>query len=112
MYWWFVAACRAALKILSSAQGDELRISLRDRVAQVRAGLRLASDTQIQPLIVGDERRTMKVAESLLDRGIYAQGIRPPTVPRGESRLRIALMATHRPEDVDQLINGVRSSLG
>jgi 8-amino-7-oxononanoate synthase len=102
-----ISACRSALRILSGPQGDELRGSLRSRVTQLRAGLGSSSETQIQPLVLGDERRTMGVAESLLELGIYAQGIRPPTVPKGESRLRIAVMATHRPEDVARLVDGL-----
>ena len=46
----------------------------------------------------------MRFSEKLLDGGIFAQGIRPPTVPAGTSRLRITLMATHRPEHIDQAL--------
>jgi 7-keto-8-aminopelargonate synthetase-like enzyme len=46
----------------------------------------------------------MKFSEALLERGVFAQGIRPPTVPAGTSRLRITLMATHTREHVDQAL--------
>ncbi len=49
----------------------------------------------ILPLIIGDADQCMQFSEQLLQRGVFAQGIRPPTVPLGTSRLRITLMATH-----------------
>jgi 7-keto-8-aminopelargonate synthetase-like enzyme len=42
----------------------------------------------------------MTMSESLLERGVFAQGIRPPTVPEGSSRLRFTVMATHDPEQL------------
>ncbi len=51
--------------------------------------------SQIVPLEVGDAERTMELCERLLERGVFAQGIRPPTVPAGASRLRFSVMATH-----------------
>jgi 8-amino-7-oxononanoate synthase len=46
----------------------------------------------------------MTVSETLLARGIYAQGIRPPTVPPGTARLRFTLMATHTDEHIDRAL--------
>jgi 8-amino-7-oxononanoate synthase len=51
--------------------------------------------TQIVPLVIGEAQATMRVCEQALERGVFAQGIRPPTVPAGTSRLRLAVMATH-----------------
>jgi glycine C-acetyltransferase/8-amino-7-oxononanoate synthase len=53
------------------------------------------SQTQIVPLIVGDAHLAMQVCEAALERGVFAQAIRPPTVPEGTSRLRLAVMASH-----------------
>jgi 8-amino-7-oxononanoate synthase len=53
------------------------------------------STTQIVPLIVGDAAQAMRVCEAAIERGVFAQAIRPPTVPEGTSRLRLALMASH-----------------
>ncbi len=53
------------------------------------------SDTQIVPLIVGDAAATVTASERALERGVFAQAIRPPTVPAGTSRLRLAVMASH-----------------
>jgi glycine C-acetyltransferase len=54
----------------------------------------------ILPLIIGDADKCMQFSEQLLERGVFAQGIRPPTVPPGTSRLRITLMATHTREQL------------
>ena len=49
----------------------------------------------IVPLIVGDERTAMRLCQEALERGVFAQAIRPPTVPAGTSRLRLTAMASH-----------------
>jgi 8-amino-7-oxononanoate synthase len=62
----------------------------------VREGFEVTgSQTQIVPLIVGDAHLAMRVCEAALERGVFAQAIRPPTVPEGTSRLRLAVMASH-----------------
>ncbi|MBI2180822.1 MAG: 8-amino-7-oxononanoate synthase, partial [Deltaproteobacteria bacterium] len=72
----------------------ERRQALRGNSAALRGGLASlgyvmgGSRSQILPLIVGDAQRCMKLSQRLLDRGVFAQGIRPPTVPPGTSRLR------------------------
>jgi 8-amino-7-oxononanoate synthase len=53
------------------------------------------SSTQIVPLVVGDATAAVRASERALERGVFAQAIRPPTVPAGTSRLRLALMASH-----------------
>jgi glycine C-acetyltransferase len=62
------------------------------------------SHSQILPLMIGDATQCMKLSEDLLQRGVFAQGIRPPTVPAGTSRLRITLMATHTPAHIDRAL--------
>src|SRR5262249_5365725 len=65
-------------------------------------GLRTSAvPSHIVPVLVGDARRAMAISDALLERGIFAQGIRPPTVPAGTSRLRFALMATHDEAQID-----------
>lgn len=67
-----------------------------------RLGFELGrSESPILPLIVGDAGRCMALSAALLDRGVFAQGIRPPTVPTGTSRLRITVMATHSDEQIE-----------
>ncbi|HVO91822.1 MAG TPA: 8-amino-7-oxononanoate synthase [Terriglobales bacterium] len=59
-----------------------------------------ASESPILPLIVGETGACMRLSEALMQNGVFAQGIRPPTVPSGTSRLRITLMATHTHEQI------------
>ena len=63
------------------------------------------SRTQIVPIIVGDARRAVALCERALEGGVFAQAIRPPTVPEGTSRLRLTVMASHR---VDELQTAAR----
>jgi 8-amino-7-oxononanoate synthase len=58
----------------------------------------------ILPLVIGDAENCMRLSEQLLERGVFAQGIRPPTVPAGTSRLRITLMATHTREHIEKAL--------
>src|SRR5206468_2311263 len=66
-----------------------------------------ASTTQIVPICVGEAEPTMDLCERALERGVFAQGIRPPTVPEGSSRLRFTVMATHEPEELRQAAHQV-----
>ena len=59
-------------------------------------------ETQIIPFIIGDARRTIEVSQLLLKRGFFVQGIRPPSVPRGTSRLRITVTAKHTKEEIEK----------
>ena len=71
------------------------------REALTARGLRLSgSRTQIVPVIVGDARRAMALCERSLEGRVFAQAIRPPTVPAGTSRLRLTVMANHAAEDL------------
>jgi glycine C-acetyltransferase/8-amino-7-oxononanoate synthase len=58
------------------------------------------SRTQILPVLVGDTHSTMALCERALEGRVFAQAIRPPTVPPGTSRLRLSVMANHRPSDL------------
>jgi glycine C-acetyltransferase len=88
----------------------ERRQALRNNCQLLRAGLESlgyslgTSRSQILPLLIGDATQCMELSENLLQRGVFAQGIRPPTVPAGTSRLRITLMATHTPAHIDQAL--------
>ena len=69
-----------------------------------RIGYEVAGSTQIIPVIVGDEQPCMELAARLLESGFYVQGIRPPTVPPGTSRLRVTTMATHTLKQMEQAL--------
>jgi 8-amino-7-oxononanoate synthase len=84
----------------------ELREGIWRRAAFVREELgrqgfdTLESETQIIPVVMKDPVLTMQVSHYLSERGILAHGIRPPTVPEGLSRIRLAVMATHEWDDL------------
>lgn len=65
------------------------------------------SQTQIVPILVGDNRLTMTFSQRLFQEGVYIPGIRPPTVPRGEGRLRVSLMATHTRPDLEKALGAM-----
>lgn len=102
-----VAAAHAAIDWLDTDDGRARVARLADncRYFHHRRGGR-GTPSHIVPLAVrdGDPRRAMAACEALLERGIYAQGIRPPTVPPGTSRLRFAIMATHTRAHLDQAL--------
>ena len=71
-----------------------------------------ASDTPIQPLVVGTNAAAMWLAAALDRQGLWVPAIRPPTVPQGTARLRIPLSASHSMEDVDALADGLARAAG
>jgi glycine C-acetyltransferase/8-amino-7-oxononanoate synthase len=104
-----VAGALAALELLTEQPQRAERLqgnaaALRDALA--REGFEVAgSTTQIVPLVVGEADVAMRMCEAALERGVFAQAIRPPTVAPGTSRLRLAVMATH---DRDELRDAAR----
>jgi glycine C-acetyltransferase/8-amino-7-oxononanoate synthase len=100
------AAALAALEILEEEPRRVERLvsnasALRSEL--VREGFDLQSSrTQIMPLVVGEAQLAVRICDAALGQGVFAQAIRPPTVPPGTSRLRLAVMASHRaPELAD-----------
>jgi 8-amino-7-oxononanoate synthase len=102
-----VAAADAALDLVADeptrratvlANADALR-----RAFQA-LGLDARGDTQIVPVVVGDNARALALAAALLARGVLVTAIRPPTVPAGTARLRVAPMATHTPAQIDRVV--------
>ena len=85
-----------------AAHGDHLRARLN------AAGVGTAdSSTQIVPAIVGEAADALALAAVLAADGLLAAAIRPPTVPPGTSRLRLALRATHATADIDRLADAI-----
>jgi 8-amino-7-oxononanoate synthase len=106
-----VGAARAALGVLEAEPERVERLAANARIlreALAAEGLAAtASTTQIVPIEVGEAEPTMELCERALERGVFAQGIRPPTVPEGSSRLRFTVMATHEPEELRQAAHHV-----
>ncbi|WP_077036388.1 8-amino-7-oxononanoate synthase [Pelomonas sp. KK5] len=109
-----------ALDLIESELGQQrrnalvlLQFELRRQIKALlvkypRLGWTLAeSETPIQPLIVGDNATVMQLAARLEREGLRVPGIRPPTVPMGEARLRITLCATHTMADVERLVEAL-----
>jgi glycine C-acetyltransferase/8-amino-7-oxononanoate synthase len=94
-----VAAAMAALDLLREQPRRVEKLQRNARVlreALGNEGLPMPdAGTQILPLVVGDANEAVRASERALERGIFAQAIRPPTVPAGTSRLRLAVMAAH-----------------
>jgi 8-amino-7-oxononanoate synthase len=105
------AAMRASLKLIRGEPWRRAKLAsliARFRRGALRAGLPLAeSYTPIQPVILGDNTRTLAVARRLEAQGFLVGAIRPPTVPAGQSRLRITLTAMHSEHEVDALLSAL-----
>lgn len=103
-------------------QQSALRLQLQARIAQLRAGLQpllqgkgwrlLPSDTAVQALVVGGNDAALGLMEGLRRRCLWVPAIRPPTVPVGTARLRIALSALHTEADVSQLLAALQELTG
>jgi 8-amino-7-oxononanoate synthase len=93
---------RADLEALSA----RLSMSLASRL-----GTPPAPPSHIVPVIVGQARRALELADALWERGMWAPAIRPPTVPDGTARLRLSLTAAHTASQVDALVEGLHATL-
>lgn len=71
----------------------------------------MPSNSAIQPLIIGDADKAIKVSQYLANKGMLVKAIRPPTVPKGTSRLRITLSANHSIADIDLLLTRLKDAL-
>ena len=102
------AAAGAALRLVV-AEPDRRQALLRNAARLRRGladiGLRVDGDTHIIPVLLGDNGLAMRFAAALLDRGVLAQAIRPPTVPDGTARLRVTPMATHTGPQIDRALD-------
>jgi 8-amino-7-oxononanoate synthase len=104
-------AMRTGLRLV--AAGDERREKLTQLIQRFRhgaaqLGLRLmASQTPIQPLLVGEPAAALALSEALYTHGILVSAIRPPTVPAGSARLRITLSAAHTEQQLDRLLDAL-----
>jgi 8-amino-7-oxononanoate synthase len=102
-------AAAAASEALHIARHGAVRSRLWENVAHLREGLTdvgfdVRGDSQILPVMVGDRSDALALADAVRDRGVLAAAIRPPTVPDGTSRVRVAPMATHDRLDIEDCI--------
>ena len=106
--------CSATIQALDILEAEpHRRHNLLAKASHVRASLvelgfdLCGSQSHIIPALLGDASLALDVADFLIDRGIFALGIRPPTVPDGMSRLRISLMSTHTDEHIEQFLSAM-----
>ncbi len=109
-----LAAALATLDVLNEEPAHRQR--LWENLRHFREGLhRLGlstepSVTHILPVMTYDRQRTMALCERLLELGVFCQGIRPPTVPPGTSRLRFTVTAAHTRADLDRALEAVEQA--
>ena len=105
------AAAVEALQLLQ--QEPERMARLRDQVKRLRArcaqlpNVSASSPSQIVPIVVGETRAALDLAQHLWERGHWTPAIRPPTVPEGTARLRVSITALHTEEEIDQLADAL-----
>ncbi|GJM44039.1 MAG: 8-amino-7-ketopelargonate synthase [Gemmatimonadota bacterium] len=106
-----LGAMDAALDLVPGLDAE--RSHLRDLSARLRDGLVAAgvdtsgSTTQIVPAVLGDPKTTLAASAQLEAAGVLGVAIRPPSVPRGTSRIRFSVTAAHREADVDAAVTGL-----
>jgi 7-keto-8-aminopelargonate synthetase-like enzyme len=102
----------AALKIIQ--ERPELRHALWRNVDQVRTGIQaigfdtLQSETQIIPVLIGEEGKCIKAARLLFEKGILASPFISPVVPKGKARIRICVTAVHTEAQIRRLLEALR----
>lgn len=105
------SVCAAATKAIDIIDKDQgLTKKLCENTLTVTQGLKEAgfdtmeSETPIIPVKIGDNHKVMEASRKLLELGVFVQGIRPPTVPEGTSRLRVTVTASHTAKDLEKVL--------
>lgn len=109
-----VAAATAGIGHIAAHPGLVRR--LQDNVAYftgslAEQGMRVPGQSPIIPIMAGEEEKAVRAAEALLALGVFAPCIRYPTVPRGQARLRLTVMASHTRDDLDHAAVSLRKAL-
>ena len=105
-----VAASLAVLQLLRSAEGATLRQRVQAHAQRFRSGMSRAGFTlvpgehAIVPVMLGDAQLATRMADALLQEGIYVIGFSFPVVPRGRARIRTQMSAAHTVEQIDQAV--------
>jgi len=100
------AAAAAGIAFVRSPLGEERRLALMSRIAELPDHLTVATaspPSAIIPILIGNETKAMEVAARLRHQGVFIPAIRYPTVGRGKARLRLTITAVHTSEDLAQL---------
>ena len=100
------AACEAAIAVMSEEPQRQRRV--RELARRVRQELSAAGECPIVPIVLGEEQAALAAAEELRAKGMLVLAVRPPTVPKGTSRLRVTLSCDHSDDEVDALIRALR----
>jgi 8-amino-7-oxononanoate synthase len=108
-------ASRTSLRLLR--QDGWRRQQLQDLIASFKLGSEqlglqlMASDTAIQPILIGDSGKAGAISQALLQQGFWVSAIRPPTVPVGTARLRVTFSANHSLQQVNSLLDALATVL-
>lgn len=110
------AGAIAALDIVESDEGAAFRARLRDNTRRFRAAMRDAGfevregTHPIVPVMLGDARKAVRMAERLLELGVYVIGFSYPVVPRDQARIRVQLSAAHTFEQIDRAVEAFKTA--
>ena len=110
-----MAAADAALSVLEAEPGRSARVreNAAFLVAELaRLGVKSSTQSAIVPIVVGDERLALALAEALRDDGFLIPAIRYPTVARGAARLRVAVMSAHTRDDLSRVASAIAAHIG
>jgi 7-keto-8-aminopelargonate synthetase-like enzyme len=105
------AACATSIEMMNNEPQRQARV--RELARRVRKtlgakGMKIpAGDSPIIPVIVGSEEAALRLSDQLLEKEILVPAVRPPTVPRGRSRLRVTLSSAHSDSEIDQLASAL-----
>lgn len=112
------AAAHAGVQMVDTPKGQELMRKLKSNIAFFKryvkkAGLQLAADSihPIQPLLIGDTKKSSALMNALFEKGILVTAINYPVVPPGRDEIRIQLNASHTQEDIKLLIDTCKDSM-
>ena len=111
------AICVATLKSLELIKQGEQKSKLLTNIDFFRNFSKAidlpisASNSAIQPLIIGDSEKALNISQKLFDQGFYVSAIRSPTVPKGTERLRITLNENHTQSQIEQLLTQIKNAL-
>lgn len=102
------AAALAALDIYRSSEGTQAKDTLASYIEQVLPGHK----SPIIPVVLGSEADAIEISHKLLEEGMWIPAIRPPSVPKGTSRLRVTLSSSHTPNQIDKLSRAIETFAG